>query len=150
MIFAHFLLLALMSHINCYLTFAGNCREALTFYHDCLGGQLEFQTIGESPLQDNMPSQMSDFILHGTLKRGDLVIMASDMVGSRSLVTGNNISLMLHCSSEAEIEESYEKLSSGGIRTHPLENTFWNARMGDLTDKYGNQWMLYFEKANAN
>ena len=47
-----------MTQINSYLTFSGNCREAMTFYRECLGGELYFQTIGESPLSEKMPEQM--------------------------------------------------------------------------------------------
>jgi PhnB protein len=47
-----------MAQINSYLTFSGNCREAMTFYKECLGGELAFQTVGESPLSDQMPKQM--------------------------------------------------------------------------------------------
>ena len=36
-----------MTQINAYLTFNGNCREAMQFYTDCLGGELYLQTIGE-------------------------------------------------------------------------------------------------------
>ena len=28
-----------MTHINAYLNFNGNCREAMTFYAECLGGE---------------------------------------------------------------------------------------------------------------
>jgi PhnB protein len=39
-----------MTQINSYLTFNGNCQEAMIFYQKCLGGELTFQTVGESPL----------------------------------------------------------------------------------------------------
>lgn len=73
-------------------------------------------------------------------------MMASDMVAEPGLVKGNAVSLMLGCSSEAEIRSCYEKLSAGGRADHPLENTFWGAIFGDLTDKYGNRWLLHFDK----
>ena len=53
---------------------------------------------------------------------------------------------MLNCSSEEEIKTTYKKLSSGGKADHPLENSFWGALFGDLTDKYGNHWLLHFDK----
>jgi PhnB protein len=135
-----------MTQINTYLTFNGNCRDAMTFYKECLGGELFLQTIGESPLAEQMPLPMKDCILHATLTKGTLVIMASDMVGENGLIVGNNVSLMLNCSSEAEIRTFYEKLSTGGKATHPLENTFWGALFGGLTDKFGNLWLLQFDK----
>ena len=135
-----------MTQINSYLTFNGNCREAMTFYKNCLGGELNFQTVGESPLADRMPAHMKDCILHATLTNGALVIMASDMVGEKGLVKGTAVSLMLNCSSEDEINNFYAKLADGGAATHPLEISFWGALFGDLTDKFGNQWLLHFDK----
>ena len=135
-----------MTQINAYLTFNGNCRQAMSFYKECLGGELNLQTIGESPMADKMPQQMKDCILHATLTKDALVLMASDMVSEEGLLKGNSVSLMLHCSSEEEIKKCYAYLSSGGQQTHPLENTFWGALFGDLTDKFGNHWLLHFDK----
>jgi PhnB protein len=135
-----------MTQINSYLTFNGNCREAMTFYQECLGGELFLQTIGESPMADQLPPQMKESILHATLTKGALIIMASDMVSEQGLTKGNNVSLMLNCSSEDEIRTFYQKLSDGGEARHPLENTFWGALFGGLTDKFGILWLLNFDK----
>ena len=106
-----------MTQIISYLTFNGNCREAMAFYQDCLGGELSLQTIGESPMADKMPPQMKECILHSTLTKGGLQLMASDMVGEGGLFRGNAVSLMLNCESEEEVRTVYAKLSSGGRRT---------------------------------
>lgn len=135
-----------MTHINSYLTFSGNCREAMTFYKECLGGELSLQTVGESPLSDKMPPQMKDSILHSTLTKGALILQGSDMVPQTGLVKGNTVSLSLNCSNEEEIKNFYAKLSADGNADHPIEDTFWGAMFGDLTDKYGNHWLLSFDK----
>ena len=135
-----------MTQIQSYLTFSGNCREAMTFYKDCLGGEIKFQPVGESPMADQMPKEMKDAILHCELRKGSLVLMASDMVSNNGLIKGNAVSLMLNCSSEEEIKDYYSKLSTGGEATHPLENTHWGAIFGTLTDKFGNHWLLNFSK----
>lgn len=135
-----------MTQINSYLTFNGNCREAMRFYQECLGGELHFQTIGESPLSEKMPKKMKDSILHSTLTKGILILMGSDMVSEKGLVRGNGVSLSLDCSSEEEIKNCYAKLSEGGIANHPLEDSFWGALFGDLTDKFGNHWILNYNK----
>jgi PhnB protein len=134
-----------MTRINAYLTFNGNCREAMYFYKECLGGELTFQTIGESPMAGKMPPQIKGHILHSTLSKGSLVLMASDMVGEKGLLKGNAVSLMLNCGSEEETRQSYSKLSDGGEQTHPLEFTFWGALFGDLTDRFGNHWLLHYQ-----
>lgn len=121
----------------------------MTFYKECLGGELFFQTIGESPLADKMPPQMKECILHATLTKSGVVLMGSDMVDEKGLIKGNAVSLCLNCSSEEEIKTCYANLSRGGKATHPLEDTFWGAVFGDLTDKFGNHWLLNYSK-NGN
>lgn len=135
-----------MRHINPYLTFSGNCREAMNFYKECLGGELFFQTVGETPLAEKMPEKMKNYILHSTLTNGDLVLMGSDMVNEKGLIRGNAVSLMLNCMSEDEIRRTFKSLSEGGAAGHALENTFWGAIIGDFTDRFGNNWMLHYDK----
>lgn len=136
--------------INSYLSFNGNCREAMTFYKECLGGELTFQTVGESPLSEKMPKKMKDCILHSTLTKDALVLMGSDMASETGLIKGNAVSLSLNCSSEEEIKNCYAKLSAHGIINHSLENSFWGAIFGDLTDKFGNHWLLIYHKISNN
>ncbi|KAF2343124.1 VOC family protein [Flavobacterium tistrianum] len=138
-----------MTQINSYLTFNGNCRQAMTFYKECLGGELSFQTVGESPLSEKMPERMKNCILHSTLSKGALVLMGSDLVSEKGLIKGNSVSLSLNCSSEEEIKDCYAKLSAGGTANHQLEESFWGALFGDLTDKFGNHWILNCTK-NSN
>jgi PhnB protein len=44
-----------------------------------------------------------------------------------------------------EQESIFGKLSDGGAVTMPLQDTFWGARFGMLTDKFGINWMLNCE-----
>jgi PhnB protein len=132
--------------IYSYLTFAGNCREAMTFYQECLGGELVFQTIAASPLSEKMPERMRNLILHSTLTNGNLVLMGSDMAPETGLVSGNTVSLVLNSDNKEEIESWYKKLSADGQITHPLQKTFWGALFGGLTDKFGNHWLLNYNK----
>ena len=135
-----------MTQIISHLTFNGNCREAMMFYKRCFGGSLTFQTVGESPLANKIPKKMKGCILQAILRKGSLVLTGSDMVGEEGLLKGNSVSLSLSCSSEEELNNYYAKLSKGGSAEHPLEDTFWGAKSGDLTDKFGNHWLLSFDK----
>ena len=134
-----------MKELRPYLTFSGNCREAMNFYKDCLGGELFLQTIGESPLAEKMPDKMKTCILHASLTNESITLLGSDMVPDPGLNRGNNVSLSLTCDSESDIRLCYEKLSSGGSATHPVEQTFFGALLGGLTDKFGIHWLLFYE-----
>jgi PhnB protein len=139
-----------MSTINSYLTFNGNCRKAMAFYQQCLGGELVFQTIGESPLSEKMPKKTQDFILHATLTNGNLVLIGSDMVPESGLTRGNAVSLLLNTRSEKELKSYYKKLSAGGQATYPLQKNFWGAIFGGLTDQFGNHWLLNCDKEQTD
>ena len=138
-----------MTQINIYLHFNGNCREAMAFYKECLGGDLIVQTVGESPMAEQMPAEMHKSVLHSSLTRDELVLLATDMLGPEGAIQGNTISLCLNCSSAEEIHTSFANLYVGGKMGHPLEETFWGATFGDLTDKFGINWMFNFDKNQA-
>ena len=121
----------------------------MQFYQSCLGGELLLQTVGESPLSEQLPQEMKDCIVHSTLKRDGVILMGTDMVGEKGLLPGNTVSLLLQCSSETEIRDCYSRLSDGGKATHPLHVSFWGALFGDLTDRYGNNWLLHFENRKS-
>lgn len=135
-----------MKSVNPYLTFNGNCLEAMEFYQECLGGKLSFQTVADSPVSAKMPAKMKNCILHSELRSENLVLMGSDMPEEKGLVKGNTVSLILSFSNEAEIKSCYNKLVKGGRATHPIVLNFHGALFGCLIDKFGNRWLLNFDK----
>ena len=134
-----------MTHINAYLNFNGQTRDAMKFYQECLGGDLVMQKISESPMAARMPSEMGAKILHSSLTKNNLILMASDMMGN-NIVKGNSISLCVICSSDEEINSFFSKLSAGGTVVEPLHQSFWGATFGSLTDKFGITWIFNHSK----
>lgn len=136
-----------MAQLNPYLNFNGNCREAMNFYKDCLGGTLHLQTVGESPeMASKMPPGMDDFILHASLTSGDIIIMASDLNRDKP-VEGNTVQLCINCNTEDELNRFFSTLSAGATITEPIANMPWGAKYGSLTDKYGKHWLFNFQIA---
>ena len=131
-----------MAHLSPYLKFNGNCRQALEFYKNVLGGQLNLQTIGDSPAAGQFPATMKDRILHGSLASDSLTIFGTDVTGP-GLTRGDNVFLCLVGKSKEEIETLFSKLSQGGKVTTPLKHEFFGI-YGDLTDKFGFNWMFQF------
>jgi len=134
------------TQLNPYLNFNGRCREAMTFYQQCLGGELAIQKIAESPMAAHLPSEAGANILHSSLTRnGVLLLMGSDRMGT-GLTPGNSIVLCLHCSSDEEINRFFNNLSAGGQVKLPLHQSFWGSTYGELTDKFGMLWMFTYTK----
>jgi PhnB protein len=135
-----------MAQLIPYLTFNGNCKEAMEFYHASLGGELALQTVGESPAKDQMPPQTYNNVMHSRLAAGELVFMASDMMGPGELIRGNAIALTIIGHSKAELQEYFDKLAEGGTVGQPLTEAFFGV-FGFLTDKFGINWMFQSDKA---
>ncbi|HVW59699.1 MAG TPA: VOC family protein [Puia sp.] len=134
-----------MTQINAYLNFNGQCREAMTFYQECLGGELTLQRVAESPMAAQLPAIEGANIMHSILIRDGLVLLASDMIGNK-LEKGNTITLCLKCSSNEEINTCFDKLAVGGKIKMPLHQSFLGATYGELTDKYGMNWMFHYTR----
>jgi PhnB protein len=125
-----------------YLTFAGNCREAMQFYQQCLGGELTFQTVGSTPFAGVMPLKMKECILNATLQHENLLLIASDIVTESGHVIGNSVSLMIDCKSAFEANRCFERLSCGGTVIQPLQKNFYGSLCGNISDRFGVQWMI--------
>ncbi len=129
-----------MALIHTYLRFNGNAKEAFEFYNSCLGGELSLQTVGESPMAQFIPD-MQNNIFHAQLKKEDMVLLGSDMVGEEGLKQGNNMVATLECTNKDEARELFTKLSNGGKIGHPLEDQPWGM-IGDFQDKFGVDWFV--------
>ena len=135
-----------MPQLNPYLTFPGTCREAMTFYKECLGGELTMMTFGESPMGAQMPGDKQQGIMHAHLISSEFTLMASDAAMNGEVKNGNSVGLSLNCHSDEEIDGCFAKLAEGGNVTMPLGDQFWGAKFGMLTDKFGFHWMLNYDR----
>lgn len=130
-----------MIQIHPYLHFSGNCQEAMNFYQECLGGKLIFQRIGEVEEKSEMPENMKNQILHATLSNQFFTLHATDL-GSDDQIF-HPLSLSLSCIDPRETREIFEKLSEGGRKNQDLAYNYWGNLVGELTDKFGNRWILH-------
>ncbi|WP_374030183.1 VOC family protein [Bdellovibrio bacteriovorus] len=132
-----------MKEITTYLTFDGNCREAMQFYARCLNGDLFMQTFGEAKMG---PESSKDRIMHARLAKGGATLMASDTMPDTPFQQGNNFSVSVGCTTVDEAEKVFAALSEKGKVTMALTETFWAHRFGMLVDKFGIQWMVNLDK----
>jgi PhnB protein len=130
-----------MKSITAYISLDGNCRQAMTHYQQCLGGEL---TINSYPDSSGQPStDPSAKVMHSQLAlQGVPVLMASDTPQPGALHPGNNVSVSIDCHSREEIERLFSGLSQNGEVRMPLMDAPWGAVFGMLTDQFGIQWML--------
>jgi len=129
-----------MAQIIAYLKFDGNCREAMTFYKECFGGELTFNTVKGSPLEGFMKPEEGGKILHSSLISDKLVLFASEM--TKPTTTGDVIFLWVNCSGDEETKEIFSKLSRDGKVSAELQTVYWGSLFASVTDKYGVNWYI--------
>ena len=131
-----------------YLTFDGNCEEAMNFYKDALDGEIEsMMTFEDAPME--IPEDHKSKIMHSTMKAGELTIMASDRMPEYPFNSGNNVALSMNFRNEEDQKKVFDNMSAGGNVTMPLQDTFWGAKFGMCTDKFGINWMFNHDKPQA-
>ncbi len=118
----------------------------MEFYKKCLGGELQIQTVGESPGTNRMPRPMKETVLQATLKNGRFLLLGTDMVGGERLIKGNSVSILLECNTEEEIQRYYTGLARDGTPTYPPKRSHWGDLMGGLTDRFQTHWLLLLRK----
>ena len=112
----------------------------MQFYQTCLGGELDLQSIDQSPMAKQWPQQQRQQILHASLKTANFTILASD-VGGELVSRGGAMSIALECYTDADLQQYFNLLSVNGSVTHP-PHTFFNGTIAALCDKYGINWIL--------
>lgn len=55
---------------------------------------------------------------------------------------GNNVYINLEPDTRAETERLFVALAAGGVVEMQLQDMFWGAYFGSLTDRFGIRWMF--------
>lgn len=127
------------SRLNPYLSFDGDARQAMELYRDVFGGELRLNTFGEF----GQPDADADKIMHGMLATpSGFTLMGADNPPGMTYSRGNNFAVSISGEDEAELRGYWEKLSSGGSVSVPLEKQMWGDVFGMCTDRFGVTWMI--------
>ena len=128
------------SKLNPYITFRGNAREALEFYKDVFGGELNVNTFGDF---GNDTGGDADKVMHGQLESpSGFTLMAADNPPGQDYSAGNNYSVSLSGDDSDDLRGYWGKLSAGGTVMVPLEKQMWGDEFGMCADRFGVTWMV--------
>ena len=124
-----------------YLSFRGNCREAMTWYADVLGTEIEMMMTGAEMPEFDAPPELADRIAHCSLRiAGGEIYASDDFTGSVRDMDG--VSVMLTFPDAAEARRVFDRLLDGGEVGMPFAETFWSPGFGALKDRFGTSWMI--------
>jgi PhnB protein len=132
--------------LNPYLTFNGTAEQAIKLYESALGARSEnVMRFGDGA--GGMPVAPADKnrVMHAVLKLGGGTLMLSDSMSAQPAPTESNVTVTLDFDDVADMTHKFDALAKGGQITMPLNDTFWGAKFGMLTDAYGVKWMFNCE-----
>jgi PhnB protein len=123
-----------------YINFNGTAAEAIALYERVLGAdRVSVTRAGDVP-GTTVGEDQRNRIVHGVLRLGGTQLMVSDATSSSP--SGGNVHVALDFADVDEMTRCFTALSEEGTVTVPLQNTFWGARFGMLTDRFGVRWMF--------
>ena len=132
-----------MPQLSAYLSFDGNCAEAMRFYEKTLGGTMQMMmTVGEAPDTEQFPPEAKKRIMHASLAYGQGILMASDSMPGQPYEGMKGFGVALTIETVAEARRVFDAFAEGGHVGMPFEKTFWVEGFGMVTDRFGTPWLI--------
>lgn len=132
-----------------FLLFDGNCKEAMTFYHKCLGGELSLTKLGDSPMKNMLPQEKWERLINAHLKSGEIEISATDWMAAPEFEAkqGNTFAIFVIGNGYDELKTIFDKLKDGTNNTRLQElHEMPFGIFGQFYDKFGVQWIFKGDK----
>jgi PhnB protein len=129
-------------NVEAYLFFEGRTEEALQFYQQKLGAEVDAVIrYKENPEPKYNPPNSDEKVMHSLFRIGDTKVMASDgnCAGKPSF---QGFALTINAASPAEAEQRFNALAEGGKVQMPLSETFFAKSFGMVADRFGVSWMV--------
>jgi len=127
-----------------YLSFNGDCADAMRFYERVLGGTLEvLMRNAESPFAAHTPKEHADRIIHARLALpGGGLLYAGDCPPQMPYAGIQGVGITLNFDTGAQATTVFNALAEGGSVTMGLQPMFWANIWGMLNDKFGAPWII--------
>ena len=143
-----------MPRVSTYLNFPRNTEQAFLFYQSVFGGEFEgginrFADIPPQPGQPEMSAEDKQLVMHIALPiLGGHMLMGTDAPESMGFKVnqGNNVYINLEPDTKEEADRLFAALSVNGKVEMPMQQMFWGAYFGSLTDQFGINWMINCNK----
>ncbi len=132
-----------------FLLFDGNCAEAMTFYHQCLGGELTLTKLGDTPMKEQFPKEKWNRMINAHLVSGYIDISATDWMASPVFdpVQGNTYAIFVIGGPYQELKPVFDKLAEGAEKERFQElHDMPFGIYGQFYDQYGVQWIFRGDK----
>lgn len=135
-----------------YLSFNGNCRQAMQFYEQVFGGKLvAMLSYGDMPGDERMPAATAQKIMHAYLTLPDgSSLYAGDALDHEPFQGQQGVMITMTYPTDVAGKHIFQALSEGGSVTMPWAPTFWAKGFGMVKDRFGTAWGINGEQIEMN
>jgi PhnB protein len=120
-----------------FLTFAGNCNEAVNFYVSILGGSIDFITYAGPGVGDARgPVKL------GMVKIAGVAMLCRDAAGKRDEGMNPPCGLFIAFDSYEEIDNAFYAFKGEAIIFEPLDKYPFAERYCSFIDRFGISWQF--------
>ncbi len=128
-----------------YVSFPGNGIEAMTYYQEIFGGELDVITYEAFPAEvlESFPfAPPVGALAHAQLKGGMIELTGGDGMGEDLPSLTNDVySFLISADTTDEAKQVIDKLvATGGSVAMPFELAPWGSYYGQVKDKFGVLW----------
>ena len=130
--------------ISPYVSFSGNCEEAVRFYERAFKVKAEIMRYKDAPPDNGYqtPPGTENLVMHAQFELGGELVMICDAPPEYPVTTGNNIAIMAEFDNAETAKKVFEALKKGSEVGMEIQETFWSKCFGSLTDKFGINWNI--------
>ncbi|HEM6190872.1 TPA: VOC family protein [Streptococcus suis] len=139
----------MLKAMEIYLVTNGNGQEAIEFYKNALGAEVEQVNLYKD-FVPNCPPELENFVMNAQfrLPNGQR-FMLSDNNPEIPYSVGDNITVALITDDTETAQDLFAKLSEGAKQiTMDLQAVPWSPAYGSLQDKFGIHWQVNAEVAD--
>jgi len=128
-----------------YLSFNGNCAEAIAHYEKAFGVKAQVMLYRDAPPSEGYqaPAGTENYVMHACLtNRSDYTVYLCDVPESEPKNFGNGMAIAIDLDGMDSVRTAFDVLMEGGVVGMELQQTFWSPCFGSLTDKFGVGWLI--------
>ena len=127
-----------------YLSFNGNCEEAMRFYAQVLNGTIETaMRNADTPWAGQTPPEHLQRMVHVRLALpGNSLLYGGDCPPSMPFESMKGVSLTLNYDTIEDARRVFTALAEGGRITMDMQPAFWAKAWGMLVDRFGIAWIV--------
>lgn len=127
-----------------YLTFEGDCGEALLFYKNAFNGTIKTLRYYDDYVPEDVkapPYDLEDWILHAEMEIYGTTFWFADEV-SEPVIKGNMVRLTLLVDDAAEAQRVFDSLNHHAFVPLPPTETFYSTFHASIVDQFGINWNI--------